>query len=123
MYIDDCLKGTQMLTASDVVWDDLFSAPATAELRRQDLRGINVPDSNFVQTPDLASTATMVPIWERINGSAASGSGGGATTGLHGNGIESVSVIPGGAQARALLSARLSAIAIVAALLLSIVGA
>jgi hypothetical protein len=40
----------------------------------------------------------MVPIWERINGSAASGSGGGATTGLHGNGIESVSVIPGGQE-------------------------
>ena len=33
------------LTASDVVWDDLFSAPAAAELRQQDLRGVNVPTS------------------------------------------------------------------------------
>ena len=36
----------------------------------------------------------MVPIWERINGSAASGSG--TTIGLHGTNIESVKVIPGG---------------------------
>jgi hypothetical protein len=38
----------------------------------------------------------MVPIWERINGSAASGSGdGGTTTGPHGTGIEAVRVVPG----------------------------
>jgi len=35
-----------------------------------------------------------VPIWERINGSAASG--GGVAPGLHGTGIESVRAIPGG---------------------------
>ena len=44
-------------------------------LKRQDVTGVKVPDSNFVQTPDLASTRAMVPIWERINGSAASGTG------------------------------------------------
>ena len=55
-----------------------------------------MPDSNFVQTPDLASTRSMVPIWERINGSAASGSTGGTPSGLHGTNIESVKVIPGG---------------------------
>lgn len=86
------------LAASDVVWDDLFKEPAVSVLQQEEISGVEVPDSNFVQTPDLASTATMVPIWERINGSAASGSGGGATTGLHGNGIESVSVIPGGQE-------------------------
>jgi len=61
--------------------------------------GVEVPDSNFVQTPDLASTQSMVPIWERINGSAASGSGTGTgtATGLHGTNIESVQIVPGGA--------------------------
>ena len=39
----------------------------------------------------------MVPIWERINGSAASG--GGTPTGLHGTNIESVKVVPGGQAA------------------------
>jgi hypothetical protein len=69
--------------------------PAVATLREQEISGVEVPDSNFVQTPDLASTGSMVPIWERINGSAASGSGG-TPTGLHGTNIESVQVLPGG---------------------------
>ena len=87
----------ERLVTSDVVWDDLFKEPAVAALQQDDkLRGIAVPDSNFVQTPDLASTRSMVPIWERINGSAASGTG--TTTGLHGTNIESVKVVPGGQQ-------------------------
>ena len=87
----------ERLVASDVVWDDLFKEPGVSVLRAEEISGVEVPDSNFVQTPDLASTRSMVPIWERINGSAASGSGGGGTvTGLHGTNIESVKVVPGG---------------------------
>jgi hypothetical protein len=86
----------QRLVASDVVWDDLFMEPSVGVLRDQEISGVEVPDSNFVQTADLASTSSMVPIWERINGSAASGSGGGTPTGLHGTNIESVQVVPGG---------------------------
>ena len=85
----------ERLVTSDIVWEDLFKNPAIALLRQDaKLRGIEVPDSNFVQTPDLASTRSMVPIWERVNGSAASGSG--ATSGLHGTNIEAVKVVPGG---------------------------
>ncbi len=84
----------ERLVSSDVIWDDVFKIPAIATLRQQDISGVEVPDSNFVQTPDLASTRSMVPIWERINGSAASGSG--TPTGLHGTNIESVKVVPGG---------------------------
>jgi hypothetical protein len=86
----------ERLVASDVIWDDLFKDPAVAVLQQEKISGVEVPDSNFVQTPDLASTASMVPIWERINGSAASGSG--TSGGLHGTGIESVKVVPGGQQ-------------------------
>jgi hypothetical protein len=85
----------ERLVASDVVWDDLFKEPAVTVLRTEEISGVEVPDSNFVQTPDLASTRSMVPIWERINGSAASGSTGGTATGLHGTNIESVQVVPG----------------------------
>jgi hypothetical protein len=84
----------ERLVASDVIWDDRFKDAAVEVLQREKVTGVNVPDSNFVQTPDLASTRSMVPIWERINGSAASGTG--TTTGLHGTNIESVRVIPGG---------------------------
>jgi len=86
----------ERLVASDVVWDDRFKAPAVGVLQQQEISGVEVPDSNFVQTPDLASTRSMVPIWERINGSAASGTG--ASTGLHGTNIVSVKVVPGGQQ-------------------------
>ena len=84
----------ERLVASDVVWDDLFLEPSVAVLRTEEVSGVEVPDSNFVQTADLASTRSMVQIWERINGSAASG-GGGTPTGLHGTNIESVQVAPG----------------------------
>jgi hypothetical protein len=84
----------ERLVASDVIWDDLFKEPSVAELQNQDVSGVEVPDSNFVQTPDLASTRSMVPIWERINGSAASGSE--SVSGLHGTNIEQVTVVPGG---------------------------
>ena len=84
----------ERLVASDVIWDDRFKDAAVEVLQQEKVTGVNVPDSNFVQTPDLASTRSMVPIWERINGSAASGTG--TTTGLHGTNIESVRVIAGG---------------------------
>jgi len=86
----------ERLVAGDVVWDDLFKEPSVTVLRNEDISGVEVPDSNFIQTPDLASTRSMVPIWERINGSAASGSTGGTPSGLHGTNIEQVTVVPGG---------------------------
>ncbi|NUT56068.1 MAG: hypothetical protein HOQ03_08820 [Thermoleophilia bacterium] len=86
----------ERLVASDVVWDDLFKEPGVSVLRDEQISGVEVPDSNFVQTPDLASTRSMVQIWERINGSAASGSNTGTPSGLHGTNIESVKVVPGG---------------------------
>lgn len=87
----------QRLVASDVIWDDLFEGPARAELRAQDVTGVEVPDSNFVQTPDLASTQSMVRIWERINGAAP---GGGTNSGgpLHGTSLQAVRVQPSGQQ-------------------------
>ena len=86
----------ERLVSSDVVWDDLFKEPGVTTLRDEQISGVEVPDSNFVQTPDLASTRSMVPIWERINGSAASGGTTGTPSGLHGTNIESVKVVPGG---------------------------
>lgn len=63
----------QRLVASDVVWDDLFKEAAVAELKKQDIGGVEVPDSNFVQTTDLASTRSMVQTFQRIHGGATGG--------------------------------------------------
>lgn len=82
------------LVSSDVVWDDLFSAPSAAELRQQDLRGINVPDSNFVSNPDLGTSRAMSNIWQRVRGQTPT-NGTAARPGTHGHNLVSVTVVGG----------------------------
>jgi hypothetical protein len=81
------------LIASDVVWDDLFKDRATQELRRQDLRGIQVPDSNFVRNPDLSTSRAMSNIWQRVRGQTSGGTP--TRPGTHGHGLEAVRVVGG----------------------------
>jgi hypothetical protein len=80
----------QRLAASDVIWDDRFRTPAKAELVAQGFTDIRVPDSNFLVSPELASAATLKPIWERFHGASTGGTPGG----LHGNGIVKTVVLP-----------------------------
>jgi hypothetical protein len=80
----------QRLVASDVVWDDLFKDPTRLELKRQGITGVNVPGSNFVQNPDLASTHSMVPVFQRLHGASTGGNPGG----LHGTGLVGVKAMP-----------------------------
>jgi hypothetical protein len=80
------------LIASDVVWDDQFKDPARDELRRQDIQGVNVPDSNFVQNPSLASSTAMKAIWQRVRGGA---TGAPTSPGSHGHNLVSVKVAGG----------------------------
>jgi hypothetical protein len=77
------------LLASDVVWDDLFRAPAALELERQDVSGVAVPDSNFLEDPQLATRQRMALIWRRIEGATTSPPPGA----LRGNGIVSVEAL------------------------------
>jgi len=84
----------QRLLASDVVWDDLFKAPAKDALQDEGITGVAVPDSTFLASPDLASAGALKPIWERIQGAAH----GGTPTGLHGTGIELTKALPSGTE-------------------------
>ena len=84
----------ERLVASDVLWDDLFKDPAAAELERQGITGVAVPDSNAIVTPDLASVRSMDALWQRLHNAAT----GGTPTGLHGTGIVSTVVLPAGTQ-------------------------
>jgi hypothetical protein len=80
------------LIASDVLWDDLFEDPAKAELRRQGIQGVSVPDSNFVQNPTLATPTAMTAVWQRVRGTA---TGGTTAPGAHGHNLVSVKVLGG----------------------------
>jgi hypothetical protein len=80
------------LTASDVVWDDQFKDPSRVELRRQEIQGVNVPDSNFVQNPTLATSTAMSAVWSRVRGGA---TGQPTAPGSHGHNLVSVKVLGG----------------------------
>jgi hypothetical protein len=82
----------QRLLSSDIVWDDLYRLPARGVLRQEGLFGINVPDSNFLTDPDLATARGMAPLVQRVRGATT----GGTPSGTHGNGIVQVRALPGG---------------------------
>jgi CARDB protein len=80
------------LIASDVVWDDLFKDPAKAQLARDGVEGVSVPDSNFVTNRTLYSAESMSRVLQRLRGAAT----GGTPSGLHGTNIETVKALPSG---------------------------
>jgi hypothetical protein len=88
----------QRLVASDVLWEELYVVPAREELRAQDVTGVEVRDSNFVQNPEFASPQAMVQIWERIRGGTAGGGGTDSGGPLHGTCLQSVTAQPSGQQ-------------------------
>jgi hypothetical protein len=79
------------LLASDVVYDDNFKVPAERVLNEQDVTDVVVSDSNFVRNLELASPGAWELIVRRLTTSPEAG-------GLHGNGIVSVRVRPGGRE-------------------------
>jgi len=87
------MHGTR-LEASDVVWADLFRAPAEQTMLDEGVSGLTVPASVFVENPDLYSARSMSSIWTRIHGAST----GGTPSGLHGTGLSSVTVQPEGVQ-------------------------
>jgi hypothetical protein len=81
------------LLASDVTWDDLFRAPATAEMKKQGVNGVIAPESHFVANHDSITERSMVLVLQRLRGASTSG---GTPTGIHGTNIVDTKVLPGG---------------------------
>jgi hypothetical protein len=82
------------LLASDVVWDDLYKEPSRAVLVDQDVRGVQVPDSNFLRNPDLATPCLMASVWRRVRGA----SSGASACSPRGTGLVSTKALPGGTE-------------------------
>ena len=80
----------QRLTASDVVWADLFRDPAQGVLQQEGVDGVLVPPSVFVPTADLLAQRSLAAAWRRIQGASTGGTPGG----LHGSGIAYVKAQP-----------------------------
>src|SRR5262245_8926934 len=84
---------SERLSASDIVWSDLFQAPSTQILVEQGIHGVAVPRSQFVTNTELTSASTFADIVRRMQGASTGGSSSGGS-GLHGSGIESVTAQP-----------------------------
>ena len=80
------------LIASDVVWSDLFKAPAAAEMAAQGVKGVAPPDSTFGANRQLRSENSMSLLLQRLRGAST----GGKVTGRHGTGLIGVKALPGG---------------------------
>jgi hypothetical protein len=80
----------RLLVASDVNWDFYFRDAARDVLQKQNVTGVDVPDSHMIAIPDLASTQAMASVWQRIHGAATGGNPGGN----HGSALVSVTALP-----------------------------
>jgi hypothetical protein len=84
----------QMLrgVASDVLWQDMFAAPAQGVLKRQGISGVAPPDSVFVKDSALATYTSMAAVWQRFHGVQTTNTSGT----VHGTSIAYVKVLPSG---------------------------
>src|SRR5919199_1943061 len=88
-------RQAQLLVASDVNWDVYFRKQSLAELQRQGITGVSVPQSTIFSNTDLASTRSLIPVWQRVHGAATPTS---TPSGVHGVGLVATKVLPGGEQ-------------------------
>ena len=84
----------QLLTASDVVWEQLYRQPATQELKAERVTGVVVPKSTFVSNAEIVSSRSFGVVLQHLKGATT----GGTPSGLHGDQLVSVVANPGGTQ-------------------------
>jgi hypothetical protein len=80
----------ETLTASDIVWTNLFHLPATQTLTSLGVKGVIAPPSQIVSNPEVITANSFSIVYQRLK----STNTGGKVTGLHGSmlvGTEAVS--------------------------------
>jgi hypothetical protein len=82
----------ELLTASDVVWQQLYQQPATQTLKDQGVTGVVIPSSTFVANSDRISSRAFPIYLQNLSGASTSGS----ASGKHGDGLVGVRVNPQG---------------------------
>jgi hypothetical protein len=82
----------ELLTASDVVWAQLYQAPATQQLKAEGVTGVVIPSSVFIENNDIVSARSFGILLTRFGGAST----GGTPSGKHGDALVSVHVTPQG---------------------------
>jgi hypothetical protein len=85
----------QLLTASDVVWDQLYRMPATQQLADQGVKGVVIPASHFLSNSDFVSARSFTVLLTTTFGGASTG---GTPSGKHGDALISVRALPEGIE-------------------------
>jgi hypothetical protein len=89
----------QQFLTSDVIYSQRFRPQFSAELKDQQLESEKPPNSQFLPDIGWLDPATTTDRISRIaSGEGGGGSGGPIAPGLHGTGLGTVTVQPGGAQ-------------------------
>jgi hypothetical protein len=89
---DRLANQAQALSASDLVWADLFRLPATETMARLGVKGVIAPPSQIVTNPEVISAHSFSEVYARLNATSASGK----VTGLHGSELLSTEAVSGG---------------------------
>lgn len=84
----------QLLSASDIVWAELFRVPATDTLSRVGVTGVIAPPSQFVSNADIISARSFGIVYARLKSQTAGR--GGNVTGLHGSALVGTVAVSGG---------------------------
>ena len=82
----------QLLSASDIVWEQLYKLAATQTLTDQKVTDVIVPASQIVTNPDIVSARSLSILYQRV-GTPASG---GHVTGIHGSNLDGTNAVENG---------------------------
>jgi hypothetical protein len=82
----------QLLSASDLVWANLFRLPATETLKKLGIKGVIAPPSQIVTNPEVISAHAFSEVYSRLNATSTTGQ----VTGLHGSELVSTEAVFGG---------------------------
>ena len=82
----------QLLSASDLVWTELFRLPTNETLRRLGVKGVIAPPSHIVANPEVVSAHSFEEVYSRLKAANT----GGKVTGLHGSELVGTETVSGG---------------------------
>jgi len=88
-------KQADLLTASDIVWAQLFKLPATQTMKALGVKGVIAPPSQIVTNPEVISPNSFGLVYARLK---SLNNAGGKVTGLHGSELLSTTAVVGSSR-------------------------
>ena len=82
----------QLLSTSDVLWEQLYKLPVTQTLTAQNVGNVIVPASQIVKDPNIVSAASLATVYQRVS----TPSSGGHVTGAHGSNLLGTNAVESG---------------------------